>query len=217
MNKRTMTFKKLDSKPIPNLKNPSPPFTDKFHVSTWFITLNSNKRSTIEHSTTRLSSDLIYVLKEMFDNQNNLLKFLKFNERELGCQYDLTRTMLDDPVLFPDIPGEMNSNQKLTYVVETGEKYKRVHLHAEYRIIHYSNMTIDLPAFHEVIESIVSTKTNLSFDSVYANVRFIKSALPIYNYMLKGENMKYLNRKKEPDMFEDDYDIAVQQLMNIKL
>lgn len=215
--RRKITFEKIKNKPIPELSDPDEPFQRKVHVSTWFITLNSNKTSTIEHSTSSLESGLEYVLKEAFENKENLCKFLGFNTKYFGNYYELTPDMLEDTTLFPDIPGEEDSNQKLVYTFEVGEKRHRVHLHAEYRIIHYSNLTIDGEEFQRVIQEIVAGNGSLGFDSVYAHLDFVPSALPIYNYMLKGENMKYLHRKKEPDRYADDYNAAVQSLMKIRI
>lgn len=206
-------------KPIPYLENAVEPFQNKPHVSTWWITMNSNKTAKGSSKRQKIEEALINVLKECFLNENNLLQFLDFNQKYFAG-HNLTVEMLDDSILFPDIPGKSNSNRKLTYVREVGEKKHRVHLHAKYRIIHYSNITINLKKLHQVAnEVLISLDTSKLFKSVYTHVDYVPSPLPLYNYMMKGTLMKSIDSKKvfSKEDLENQFEQAVNSLNNLSL
>jgi hypothetical protein len=217
-NKNRIKLKELsykDRKPIPLLEDPDEPFQSKPHVSTWWITLNSNKEARNEFNRMTISNQLVTVLKALFEEPENLVTFLNFNQK-FYPGHTLTSEMLQDPVLFPDLPGKPNTNQKLSYVREVGGKKNRVHLHAKYRIIHYSNLTINYEDLHEKARQILSGMSDSKFDSVYAHVDFVPSSLPLYNYMMKGNLLKKADRKKisTKEELEEDFEEALKMLQN---
>lgn len=211
-------------KPIPWLVDATAPFQEKPHVSTWWITLNSNKSSEIDRG--RIEQQLIAVLQGCFEDADNLVRFLKFNHKKLGgTDIELTPELLNDATLFPDVPGKSNSNQRLRYVREVGTKFHRIHLHAEYRIIHYTNLTIDYAALTETANDVLSGIKNKLFSSVYIHAAFVPSSLPLYNYMMKEGLLKRAAAKKftaqtvaeyEKDTYSD-YEEAVRLLRGMTL
>lgn len=222
-NIRRTTVKELSpssiKKPIPYLENAIEPFQNKPHVSTWWLTMNSNKTAKTISKRQKIEEALINVLKECFLNEKYLLKFLDFNQKYFSG-HSLTVQMLEDSILFPDIPGKSNSNRKLTYVREVGTKKHRVHLHAKYRIIHYSNITINLKKLHDVAQEVlISLDTSKLFKSVYTHVEYVPSPLPLYNYMMKGTLMKSVDSKKvfsKKDL-DNQFNQAVDLLNNLSI
>ena len=219
-NRKTFIQRINRTAPIPELKKPKKPFQKKVHVSTWFITLNSNLKAGRKTKTANeIESDLVNILTKTFENNSNLVRFLKFNTRYLtGLTSDsLSEEMLEDTVLFPDIPGEYDSNRKLTWVREVGSKMRRVHLHAEFRIIHYTNLRIDYKQLQEVAAEYIPPLSGLK--SVYLHLRYIPSALPIYNYMMKGDKLKRLHHNQLKKNYDPDSDFeeAVRQLRNLQI
>lgn len=201
--------------PVPLLENPQKygkPFQPKVHVSTWFITLNSNRTTGYANN---IGSYLVQILENLFKKQENLLQFLEFNYKDLGIsdnEYTLTESMLNDRTLFPDVDGVKNF--QLSYIEEEGPMKKRVHLHAEFQVIHYTNLRINLTKLHKLLSQQLKL-INAPFDSAYINVRYIPSALPIYNYMLKSQkNMKKVNKFIGSD---SEYDEALSMLSNFQI
>lgn len=207
-----------DRKPIPYLEDPVEPFQKKPHVSTWWITLNSNKEARNEFNRIVISNQLVTVLTSLFEDLDNLTTFLNFNQKYYQG-HSLTPEMLEDKVLFPDLPGTKNSNQKLSFIRETGMKKHRVHLHAKYRIIHYTNLSMNYERLHQSAIDILNTLEGKEFNSVYFHVEFVPSALPLYNYMMKGSLMKRADKKKPHtrEDLEEDYDEALKMLKDFNI
>lgn len=184
------TFKKAinEYKPMKRLLNPEAPFRSKPHVSTWFITLNSNKESSLSLSEELIGDNLVRVLKNTFEKPSNLVQFLQFNNQVLDGDYKLTEKMITDKTLFPEL--------SVTYVQETGSKKHRVHLHAEFKVFHYSILRLDHQKLQQMIkESLDDTP----FNSVYLNARYIKSHVPLENYITKSMNEKATKLVKDDD------------------
>lgn len=209
-------------KPIPNLKNPEPPFREKPHVSTWFITLNSNIRADKDLTSTTIGNNLIGVLENVFKDQDKLLQFLEFNNRELGGDdYKLTKEMINNRELFPDIPDQPNSNFQLKYIQETGPLKKREHLHAEFQVVHYTMLRMNYERLQELVSQELKN-INAPFDSVYMNLKFVKSALPLVNYMLKSEDkydksLKKIQKQRFIESSESEYDETLSMLKDFQI
>lgn len=214
-----VTFNNIKNlhKPIPLLKNAKEPFQEKVHVSTWFMTLNSNIAESKDNSANHIGDHLVRLLENNFKDSSKLVQFLQFNERQVGSDYKLTEEMLNNKKLFPDIPGESNSNAKLSYIQEIGDQKKRVHLHAEFQIIHYTSLRMDYQKLQDMLKD--DLKLNDSpFKAVYFNAKFVKSALPIQNYMLKNQDKYDKSLKKITHKHsESDYEELSQMLKDFNI
>lgn len=215
MSRETDFVDKGDTQPIPYLENPEEPFQEKPHFSEWFITLNSNKSASADHSAEEIKADLVAVLRNTFSRQN-LPRFLFIN----NSGYELTATDLDDRTLFPNFPGK-SYNSTVRYVSETGSKKNRVHLHAVFSIIHYTYLQINAGELHEVMDEEVDTLGgNRAFDSVYLNIKWKPSSLPLKNYMRKSVQPEKLTKARVNNLNEDieaDLNSVKQQLEDFKL
>lgn len=225
-----VTFREIgqtDQHPIPYLLDATEPFQPKPHVSTWWITLNSNKSVSGATRGDDIRSQLMRLLRDCFGNNDNLVRFLNFNYRYVSEAYVLTPNMLLDNKLFPDIPGRTGSNQRLKYVFETGSKMKRLHLHAEFRIIHYTNLRMDYAKLDGLIAELLlaHAHSGTGLKKVYVHLEFVPSSLPLYNYMRKTSKLKKaassrftLERVREwQSGHNTDYEEAVRELANISL
>lgn len=204
-----------ETRPIPFLKNAKSPYNSKPHVSTWFLTLNSNITANNSIHQQAIEQNLVDVLRETFENPEKLTRFLQFNYRELGLDSEgplhLTPELIQDPVLFPDFP-QGNKNMKLDYVTEMGSKKKRIHLHAEFQILHYSLLRMDYRELQNVIHQELDLRTEKNgFDSVYVNAKFVRSPIPLLNYMGKSKNMEK-ELKKTIKQRVDETDLNVDDL-----
>lgn len=203
---------------IPHLQKAEFPFTVKPHVSTWFITLNSNESAKTTFNKEKISDKLVFILKELFVNLNKLRKFLVIRYEPYSSE-NFTVENLKNKVIFPDINGIPKSNKVLKYNTEVGKKYHRVHLHALYRIIHYTFLKIDLKKLQEETDRI-NTKYGLFEHKVYINVKFVKSTLPLANYMTKDIGDGIANDlfvHSNPEKYEEEFEELLQSMSKIKI
>jgi len=187
-----------DRSPVPRLPKElaKPPYQEKPHISLFFITINTNKATVGETQDEYQLGVMRYILRCLFTDDGNLVKFLKIRQDPVKLPhligFELTRQDLLNKTYYPDLPWEVNSNKHLEINKgEVGNIRHRVHLHAQFRIIHYTALSIDGKKLKEMAKECLDdlrsegvgsyTPTNVYIDSRYVpSNEFI-----LGNYMAK--------------------------------
>lgn len=194
-----VTFKRINRAAVPPLRSELAvtPFQEKPHISTWFLTFNTNKG--LKLNNTNFNEDqfdiMEYVVECLFNDDRQLLQFMNIrqnlpNHPELQG-HSITPEMLKNRELFPDIPGKPGSNRKVTWVREIGKKRNRMHLHVKFHIIHYTWLDINQAKLREMAAHCIKKLRLETSDptlpsSIYVSCRYVaNSKFIVGNYMSK--------------------------------